>query len=229
MENIDSYLWFNFDKGQILKLGKTFFISYSERTLITISAMMYVLWLHISENNSYCPIYCNKWYCSQGQDSVPPPPKPELVQESIFCWRWDSVSPWLPLQVVLCAWSRCNESCHKSCFRHVMHDNFQNWDVSLISQKRAFTLSGTSCCLKLIFQTNKKCFRERIRHCEDHPDLDHLDVWSAWQGLADPKETEKITFSKKLRKLKFKKVQVQTYNVATTSMTVRFTWTTMSR
>ena len=33
MENIDSYLWFNFDKGQILKLGKNIFHQFFQKDI----------------------------------------------------------------------------------------------------------------------------------------------------------------------------------------------------
>ena len=46
-----------------------------------------------------------------------------------------------------------------------------------------------------IFEADDQSLSEGINHCEDHPNLNQLDVGGGWEGLADPKETETITFS----------------------------------
>ena len=47
-----------------------------------------------------------------------------------------------------------------------------------------------------IFEADYQSLSEWINHGKDHPNLNQLDVRGGWEGLADPKETEKtFTFS----------------------------------
>ena len=53
------------------------------------------------------------------------------------------------------------------------------------------TLWGHIVPLEYIFQPDAQNLEEGAHHCEDHPDVDQLDVRRAWKGLTDPKETKK--------------------------------------
>ena len=93
------------------------------------------------------------------------------------------------------------------------------------------------CCtllgLQHILKIKDDNFSEGIYHCEQHPDLDQLDVRGAWQGLADAKEAA-IFFSRFIKKTSCdmksqNRAQKSTHKVARTSITVSLTWITMSR
>ena len=46
-----------------------------------------------------------------------------------------------------------------------------------------------------IFEADYQSLSEWVNHGKDHPNPNQLDVRGGWEGLADPKETETITFS----------------------------------
>ena len=54
-----------------------------------------------------------------------------------------------------------------------------------------FTLRGSNISFNLIFQPEHQYFKEGTHHGKEHPHIDHLDISSAWQLLADADETEK--------------------------------------
>ena len=54
-----------------------------------------------------------------------------------------------------------------------------------------FTFHHYSPFLDGIFEADKHGLSKWVDHCEDHPDVDQLDVRRAWKGLTDPKETKK--------------------------------------
>ena len=88
-------------------------------------------------------------------------------------------------------------------------------------QQKLHTFHEHSLGLVRIFEADKQSLCKGVDHGEDHPYLNQLDVGGGWESLADSKKTETFTFFKMLSK--------STHNVARTSMTVRLTWTTMSR
>ena len=49
---------------------------------VEVSAMMFVLWCQLGEDDSNHPINCNKGGDSCGQYSIAPPEKPEFSDES---------------------------------------------------------------------------------------------------------------------------------------------------
>ena len=65
--------------------------------------------------------------------------------------------------------------------------------------------------------------KKRIRHCEYHPNVNHLDISSHWQRLGDPHETvtHKNVFGKT--------ITYKTYYVVNTNSRVAFTSMTISR
>ena len=54
-----------------------------------------------------------------------------------------------------------------------------------------FTLCGSNISFNLIFQPEHQYLKEGTHHGKEHPHIDHLDISSAWQLLADANETEK--------------------------------------
>ena len=56
------------------------------------------------------------------------------------------------------------------------------------------TLCGDNISLENIFQPHEQDFSKWANHCEDHPNIYHLDVMGAWKCLADSDETERMIF-----------------------------------
>ena len=62
-------------------------------------------------------------------------------------------------------------------------------------QKNFHTLHEHSLGLVRIFEADKQSLGKGVDHGEDHPYLNQLDVGSAWEWLANSKETEIFIFS----------------------------------
>ena len=80
------------------------------------------------------------------------------------------------------------------------------------------TLCVDNLSLENIFQPHQQDFSKWANHCEDHPNIYHLDVRGAWKCLADSNETKRTI----LFKCSFSCTK-RTYNVARTSMAVKWT------